>query len=82
MAFKPQTRFLLRGSMLLICMLTLWWFVLTAPMLYLLKGGVEIFLPIETNASGSWTLRVPLERTLPLTQQQRTPGKFVSLIST
>jgi hypothetical protein len=70
MAFKPQTRFLLRGSALLICLLTLWWFVLLGPMLYLLKGAAGVFLPIEENSSGGWTLRVPLEKTLPPTPQQ------------
>jgi len=70
MAFEPQTRFLLRGSALLICLLTFWWFVLLGPMLYLLKGAAGVFLSIEESASGGWTLRVPLEKTLPPTPQQ------------
>jgi hypothetical protein len=69
-AFEPQTRFLLRGSALLIGLLTLWWFVLLGPMLYLLKGAGGGFLPIQENLSGDWTFRVPLEKTLPATPRQ------------
>ena len=67
---KPQTRFLLRGSALLVCLLSLWWFLLVSPMLYLLKGAAGAFLLIQENPSGDWTLRVPLEKTLPATPQQ------------
>lgn len=67
---KPQTRFLMRGSALLVGLLSLWWFLLLSPMLYMLKGAAGVFLPIQENASGDWTLRVPLERTLPATPQQ------------
>jgi hypothetical protein len=70
MTFESQTRFLLRGSALLICLLTLWWLVLLGPMLYLLKGAAGVLLLIEENSSGGWTLRVPLEKTLPRTPQQ------------
>lgn len=69
-AFEPQTRFLLRGSAMLIGLLTLWWFVLLNPMLYLLKGAAGGFVLIQENASGDWTLRVAIERTLPATPQQ------------
>jgi hypothetical protein len=65
MVFEPQTRFLLRGSALLVCLLTFWWFVLLGPMLYLLKGAAGVFLSIGENSSGAWTLRVPFEKTLP-----------------
>jgi hypothetical protein len=68
--FELQTRFLLRGSALLIGLLTLWWFVLLGPMLYLLKGAAGTFMLIEESPSGDWTLRVPLERILPATPQQ------------
>ena len=67
---KPQTRFLLRGSVLLVGLLSLWWFLLLSPMLYMLKGAAGAFLLIQENASGDWTLRVPLEMTLPATPQQ------------
>jgi hypothetical protein len=67
---KPQTRFLLRGSALLVALLSLWWVLLLSPMLYLLKGGAGAFLTIEENASGSWTMRVPLEQWLPATPQE------------
>jgi hypothetical protein len=67
---KPQTRFLLRGSVLLVGLLSLWWFLLLSPMLYLLKGAAGEFLLIQENPSGDWTLRVPLEKTLPATPQQ------------
>ena len=67
---KPQTRFLLRGSVLLVGLLSLWWFLLLSPMLYLLKGAAGAFLLIQENPSGDWTLRVPLEKALPATPQQ------------
>jgi hypothetical protein len=67
---KPQTRFLLRGSVLLVGLLSLWWFLLLSPMLYLLKGAAGAFLLIQENPSGDWTLRVPLEKTVPATPQQ------------
>ena len=67
---KPQTRFLLRGSALLVGLLSLWWFLLLSPMLYLLKGAAGVFLLIQENPSGDWTLRVPLEKTLPATSLQ------------
>jgi hypothetical protein len=66
---KPQTRFLLRGSALLVTLLSLWWFLLLPPMLYLLKGAAGVFLPIQETTSGDWTLHVPLEKTLPATPQ-------------
>ena len=55
--FEPQTRFLLRGSVLLIGLLTLWWFVLLGPMLYLLEGAAGAFLSIDKTPVGDWTLR-------------------------
>jgi len=67
---KPQTRFLLRGSVLLVGLLSLWWFLLLSPMLYMLRGAAGAFLLIQENPSGDWTLRVPMEKTLPATPQQ------------
>lgn len=69
-AIEPQTRFLLRGSALLIGLLILWWFALLGPMLFLLKGAAGGFLFIQETPSADWTLRVPLEKTLPATPQQ------------
>jgi hypothetical protein len=79
MAFEPQTRFLLRGSALLICLLTIWWFVLLGPMLYLLKSAAGSFLSIEENSSGACTLRVPFETTLPPTPQQSASRQIRSI---
>ena len=67
---KPQTGFLLRGSALLVGLLSLWWFLLLPPMLSMLKGAAGAFLLIQENPSGDWTLRVPLEKPLPATPQQ------------
>lgn len=71
---KAQTRFLLRGSALLIAFLTLWWFALLTPMLWVLEGvgglagglllGASNGELIHQNASGDWTFHVPLEMTL------------------
>ena len=69
-ALKPQVRFLLRGSALVVGLLTLWWFVLLGPMLYLLQGAAGGFLLITENPSGDWTVRVPLEQTLVATPQR------------
>jgi hypothetical protein len=70
-AIDPQTRFLLRGSALLIGLLTLWWFVLLGPMSSLLHEAAGGFLLIQENPAGDWTLRVPLEMTLPATPQRQ-----------
>jgi hypothetical protein len=70
MRLKPQTRFLLRGSVLLVALLALWWFVLLNPMLILLKGAGEAFLTIQETAAGDWTLSVPLDRVMPATSAQ------------
>jgi hypothetical protein len=69
-AFEPQVRFLLRGSALLIGLLTLWWLLLLGPMMYLLKGAAQTFVFIRESPTGDWTLRVPLERILPATPQR------------
>jgi hypothetical protein len=68
-ALEPQTRFLLRGSALLIGLLTLWWFALLGPMLYLLKGAAGAFVQIAETSAGNWSLRVPLEEILPATPE-------------
>ncbi|MEO8049311.1 MAG: hypothetical protein ABI833_02755 [Acidobacteriota bacterium] len=68
-ALEPQTRFLLRGSALLIGLLTLWWFVLLDPMLYVLKGAAGAFVSIEYTSSGDWSFHVPLHAILPATPE-------------
>jgi len=68
---KPQTQFLLRGSALLIALLSLWWFVLLNPMLYVLQGGAGLFgRQIQETPSGDWTFRVPLEMIIPASPGQ------------
>jgi hypothetical protein len=78
-AFEAQTRFLLRGSVLLIGLLTLWWLVLLGPMLYMLKGAAGGFVLIRENPTGDWSLRVPLERILPATPQRPVPQRIWSI---
>jgi hypothetical protein len=65
-----QARFLLRGSVLLIGLLALWWFVLSDPMLYVLRGAAGGFVLIQEKPTGDWTLRVALDRILPATPQR------------
>jgi hypothetical protein len=70
-AASPQSRFLLRGSVLLILLLALWWFVLANPLLFLLRGFMETFGStilggnpselVQETAAGDWRMRVPLE---------------------
>src|SRR5689334_3531353 len=61
---SPQAGFLLRGSVLLIGLLTLWWFVLLDPMLFWLRTAANLMVTIEERASGEWTVRVPLNAAL------------------
>lgn len=88
-ADRPQTRFLLRGSVLLISLLILWWFVLVNPMLFLLRGAVEasgrVFyggdageLVLEAP-SGDWSFRVPMEIVVPPSPRQPTGAKVHSI---
>lgn len=67
---KPQTLFLLRGSALLVGLLSLWWFVLVDPMVYVLKDFAGAFLRIQESPAGDWSLRVPLEMTLPASPER------------
>jgi hypothetical protein len=75
---KPQTRFLLRGSALMVGLLILWWFLLLNPMLWALKTAASPFLPMQENPSGDWTLQVALEKTLPATAEQ--PAQLIHSI--
>jgi hypothetical protein len=67
---RPTTRFLLRGSTLLIGILALWWVSLRGPMLDLLHGAAGVFLQIRENPSGDWIVRVPFETLLPPTAKR------------
>jgi hypothetical protein len=67
---SPQARFLLRGSLLLVALLTLWQLVLRQPLLYLLRGPTELCLrlwpgessdqPLSVAASGDWNFQIPV----------------------
>ena len=81
-AVSPQTRFLLRGSVLLISSLILWWFFLVNPLLFFLRGALEVTgslfygsavhdLVTETS-SGDWSFRVPMDIVLPPSPEQPT----------
>jgi hypothetical protein len=67
---KPQTQFLLRGSALLIGLLSLWWFGLMNPMVAALQVAAGSVIHIEETESGDWTMRVPLEMTLPASPER------------
>jgi hypothetical protein len=66
---KAPTRFLLRGSTLLVGLLTIWWFVLLDPMLSALQGAGDISARLvfggnsgefmRENGSRNWTFRLP-----------------------
>jgi hypothetical protein len=87
-ADSPQTRFLLRGSVLLVVLLVFWWFVLLNPLLLLLRGSAEFCWGIfESDAgkliaetpAGDWSLRVPVEFTMPASPQQPVPLRIHSV---
>lgn len=62
---SQQSRFLLRGSACLIVLLSLWWFFLLPPMLAVLRGAAGAFVQITPVKTGHWTIRVPVNVTLP-----------------
>ena len=66
---EPQTRFLLRGSALLAGLLTLWWFMLLSPMLFVLKCAAGAFVFIQETSQGDWSIRVPFEKIVPATRK-------------
>jgi hypothetical protein len=89
-AVKPQTRFLLRGSALLISLLIVWWFFLVNPLLFFLRGALEVSgslfygsavareLVTETP-SGDWSFRVPMEIVLPPSPEHPTGAQVHSI---
>ena len=84
---RPQTRFLLRGSALLISLLLLWWWFLIDPLLFLLRGSVEASASLIYGArevvreapSGDWSFRVPMEIVVPPSAQQPTGARVHSI---
>ena len=82
-------RFLLRGSFLLISLLTLWWLLLLDPMLATLRGSVEIFGSlvfgddsrrlVSVTPTGDWSLHVPLKFTVRNSSQPGGPTEFSSI---
>lgn len=69
-AASPQLRFLLRGSLLLVGMLALWWWVLVDPLLGVLRVSADLALRlypgmgwtqhITVDSEGNWNMEVPL----------------------
>ena len=79
---RPQARFLLRVSALLIGLLVLWWFVLLSPLLFLLRQSAELCASvafggsarfIDVTATGDWTVHVPIETVIPMSPGQPAP---------
>lgn len=71
---RGGVRFLLRGSLLVTGMLTLWWLALQTPLLAVLRLSEDLTLrlvhsgsanPISVEASGDWTFWVPVEPSQP-----------------
>jgi len=84
-----ERRFLLQGSGLLIVLLVLWWFVLLNPLLLVLQNaaqfcwalavGVDTGKLITEAAPESWSLRVPLEFTVPASAGRPVPERIHSV---
>jgi hypothetical protein len=83
---KAPTRFLLRGSALVIGLLTLWWFVLLDPMLSALHGVGDIAARLvfggnsgefmREDGSRNWTFRVPKRIVVPGSRVTPTPQQI------
>jgi hypothetical protein len=86
LTLRPHARFLLRSSVLLIGMLGLWWFVLRAPMLFLLRESETVVLrllssngskePITEDPSGDWSFRIPVDNTERALSRDTGPVRF------
>jgi hypothetical protein len=76
---SPQISFLLRGSGLLIGLLTIWWFALLDPMLYGLRSAASLFVGIEERSSGDWGVRVTLDAAIPATDERAQSQKVGSI---
>jgi hypothetical protein len=87
MNLPPATRFLLRGSALVVVLLTLWWLAPWNPLLLLLRQAARVSgamllsptLSITEIANGDWTFEVPLEATLPRTLTNPVPEQIHSI---
>ena len=88
-SLSPPARFLLRGSVLLAALLTLWWLVLINPLQSLLQaaaatGGAWLFsgsseLTITDAANGDWAFEVPIEPVVPPTPPGAAPQQIYSI---
>jgi len=86
---SPQTRFLLRGSVLLVALLLFWWFVLANASLVVLRDctelcwaltfGSETGKLITATSAEAWTVRVPMEFTIPASSEQPAPVSIHSI---
>jgi hypothetical protein len=86
---KAPTHFLLRGSTLLIGLLTLWWFVLLDPMLSALQGAGDIAARLvfggnsgefmRENGSRNWTFRLPKKIIVPASPVMPMPQQIDSV---
>ena len=86
---RAPTRFLLRGSALLIGLLTLWWLLLLDPMLYALKGVSDIAARLvfggnsgefmREDSSRNWTFRVPKKFIVPASGVNPVPQQIKSI---
>ena len=86
---KGPTRFLLRGSALLIGLLTLWWFVLLDPMLSALQSAGDIAAGLvfgansgefmRENGSRNWAFRVPKKIIVPASPVMPMPQQIDSV---
>jgi hypothetical protein len=86
---NPQTRFLLLGSSLLAVLLVLWWLALMSPLLFLVRGAVNVCggvvstrdaaFSVTVNQSGGWTFEVPVEATLPPSPANPAPRPLHSI---
>jgi hypothetical protein len=86
---KAPTRFLLRGSALLVGLLIIWWFVLLDPMLSALQGAGDIAARLvfggnsgefmRENGSRNWTFRVPEKIIVPASPVMPMPQQIDSI---
>lgn len=79
---------MLRGSLLAIVLLTVWWLLLSGPLLVLLRSAVQFSadllpgrssLTVTENANRDWTFEVPLEARFPATAPNLTPQQIHSI---